>query len=91
MPVDPEPGEEVFFHGHPSWRSLALFYAKGLLVALVLGVIAGVVTRIANHHVQAGWVAAVVVVACLAPATVLVPAAEAKPAEALKLVVTPKV
>ena len=55
--MDPEPGEEIFFHGHPSWRSLALFYAKGLLVALVAGIIAGVVTRVANHHVQAGWVA----------------------------------
>ena len=63
--VDPEPGEEVFFHGHPSWRSLALFYAKGLLAALVAGIIAGVVTRVANHHVQAGWVAAAVVVVFL--------------------------
>jgi uncharacterized membrane protein YdbT with pleckstrin-like domain len=63
--VDPEPGEEVFFHGHPSWRSLALFYAKGLLVALVVGIIAGVVTRVANHHVQAGWVSAAVVVVFL--------------------------
>lgn len=54
--MDPEPGEEIFFHGHPSWRSLAQFYAKGLLVALIAGLIAGVVTRIAAHHVQVGWV-----------------------------------
>jgi uncharacterized membrane protein YdbT with pleckstrin-like domain len=64
--VDPEPGEEIFFHGHPSWRSLALFYAKGLVAALLAGVIAGVVTRIANHHVQAGWVSVAVVVLFLA-------------------------
>jgi uncharacterized membrane protein YdbT with pleckstrin-like domain len=63
--VDPEPGEEIFFHGHPSWRSLALFYAKGLLLALLAGVIAGVVTRIAANHVQVGWVIVAVVVVFL--------------------------
>ncbi len=64
--MDPEPGEEIFFHGHPSWRSLALFYAKGLVVVLLGGVIAGVVTRISAHHVQAGWVSVAVVVVFLA-------------------------
>jgi uncharacterized membrane protein YdbT with pleckstrin-like domain len=64
--VDPEPGEEIFFHGHPSWRSLALFYAKGLVLALLAGVIAGVVTRIAAGHVQVGWVIVAVVVVFLA-------------------------
>jgi uncharacterized membrane protein YdbT with pleckstrin-like domain len=63
--VDPEPGEEIFFHGHPSWRSLGLFYAKGLIAALVAGIIAGVVTRIASHHVQVGWVIVAVVVVFL--------------------------
>ncbi len=63
--MDPEPGEEIFFHGHPSWRSLALFYAKGLVAALVAGVIAGVVTRIADHHVQVGWVIVAVLVVFL--------------------------
>ena len=59
--MDPEPGEEIFFHGHPSWRSLGLFYAKGLFWVLVAGIIAGIVTRISAHHVQAGWVSAAVV------------------------------
>jgi uncharacterized membrane protein YdbT with pleckstrin-like domain len=63
--VDPEPGEEIFFHGHPSWRSLALFYAKGLAAALLAGVIAGVVTRITAHRVQVGWVIVAVVVVFL--------------------------
>jgi uncharacterized membrane protein YdbT with pleckstrin-like domain len=63
--VDPQPGEEIFFHGHPSWRSLGLFYAKGLIAALVAGIIAGVVTRIASHHVQVGWVIVAVVVVFL--------------------------
>jgi uncharacterized membrane protein YdbT with pleckstrin-like domain len=69
-PVDPEPGEEIFFHGHPSWRSLALFYAKGLVAALLAGVIAGVVTRVASHHVQVGWVIAAVVVVFLVLAAI---------------------
>jgi uncharacterized membrane protein YdbT with pleckstrin-like domain len=63
--VDPEPGEEIFFHGHPSWRSLAIFYAEGLALALLAGVIAGVVTRIAANHVQVGWVIVAVVVVFL--------------------------
>jgi uncharacterized membrane protein YdbT with pleckstrin-like domain len=60
--VDPEPGEQVFFHGHPSWRSMLAFYLRGLLAAIVAGVIAGLVTRIANGGVQAGWVGAAVLV-----------------------------
>jgi uncharacterized membrane protein YdbT with pleckstrin-like domain len=60
--VDPEPGEEVFFHGHPSWRSMLAFYVRGLLTAVVAGVIAGVVTRLANGGVQAGWVSTAVLV-----------------------------
>jgi uncharacterized membrane protein YdbT with pleckstrin-like domain len=64
-PVDAEPGEEIFFHGHPSWRSLAAFYAKGLMAALLAGVIAGVATRIAANHVQVGWVIVAVVVVFL--------------------------
>ncbi len=63
--MDPEPGEEIFFHGHPSWRSLALFYAKGLLAALVAGVIVGLVTRISAKHVQVGWVILAVAVVFL--------------------------
>jgi uncharacterized membrane protein YdbT with pleckstrin-like domain len=61
-PMDPEPGEEVFFHGHPSWRAMLAFYIKGLLVAVVVGVIAGIVTAIANGSVNVAIVAAVVVV-----------------------------
>jgi uncharacterized membrane protein YdbT with pleckstrin-like domain len=57
-----ESGEQVYFHGHPSWRSILDFYFKGLLVAIVAGAIAGVVTRVANHKVNVGVVAAVVAV-----------------------------
>jgi uncharacterized membrane protein YdbT with pleckstrin-like domain len=54
--VDPEPGEVVFFHGHPSWRSLALFYVKGLLITLVLGIVAGIASAAADRTVQVDWV-----------------------------------
>ena len=33
-------GEQVIFEGHPSWRSILAFYFKGLLIAIVAGVIA---------------------------------------------------
>lgn len=60
--MDPEPGEAIFFHGHPSWLALAPFYLKGLALSLVAGVAAGLVTAISAGHVQAGWVVALVVV-----------------------------
>jgi uncharacterized membrane protein YdbT with pleckstrin-like domain len=37
------PGEQVIFEGHPSWRAILGFYLKGILVAIVLGVIAKLV------------------------------------------------
>ena len=37
------PGEQVIFQGHPSWRAILGFYLKGLVVAVVLGVIAKLV------------------------------------------------
>jgi uncharacterized membrane protein YdbT with pleckstrin-like domain len=33
------PGEQVIFEGHPSWRAILGFYLKGILVAVVIGVI----------------------------------------------------
>ena len=61
--MDPETGEEVFFHGHPSWLSMVSFYVKGLLAAVIVGVLAGGVIPIAAGHVQpAGWSSLVLVV-----------------------------
>jgi uncharacterized membrane protein YdbT with pleckstrin-like domain len=54
--VDPEPNEVVFFHGHPSWRSMTPFYAKGLLSSVAAGVIAGLVSALVSGHVEVGWV-----------------------------------
>src|SRR3954451_18587318 len=61
--MDPEPGEEVFFHGHPSWRSMIAFYIKGLLLSVLAGVITGIVTRIASSSVSVPWIIAVMLIA----------------------------
>jgi uncharacterized membrane protein YdbT with pleckstrin-like domain len=60
--VDPEPGEQVFFHGHPSWRSMLAFYIRGLLAAVLAGVIAGLITRVTGRSVDAAWVTVAVLV-----------------------------
>jgi uncharacterized membrane protein YdbT with pleckstrin-like domain len=57
-----EQQEHVLFDGHPSWRSTPGFHVKGILAAVLAGVIAGLVTRIAAGHVQVGWVIAAVLV-----------------------------
>jgi uncharacterized membrane protein YdbT with pleckstrin-like domain len=64
--VDPEPGEEVFFHGHPSWRALFGFYVKGVFIAVIAGAIAGLVTRLSSRSVSVGWVTTVVLVVFVA-------------------------
>jgi uncharacterized membrane protein YdbT with pleckstrin-like domain len=38
------PGEQVLFEGHPSWRSILDFYLKGVVLVLVVGAIAYVIT-----------------------------------------------
>jgi uncharacterized membrane protein YdbT with pleckstrin-like domain len=60
--VDPRPGEAVFFHGHPSWRSMLGFYLKGFVLAIAVGVVIGIVTDLADSSVKAGFVALGVVV-----------------------------
>src|SRR4051812_42265494 len=44
MSVNLHPGERVIFEGHPSWRAILGFYLKGVLVAVILGVIAKLVS-----------------------------------------------
>ena len=55
-----ERDEQVFFHGHPSWRSILDFYFKGVFLAVAAGAIAGLVTAITDGHVGVGWVVAAV-------------------------------
>ena len=63
--MEPEPGERVFFIGHPSWRSILGFYIVGFLAAVLAGALAGLVTAIAVGHVQIGWIILVVAAALL--------------------------
>jgi uncharacterized membrane protein YdbT with pleckstrin-like domain len=60
-----EPGEQVFFHGHPSWRGILSFYLKGLVLAIIVGALAGGITAIASSGVKAEWVIVAVLVVFL--------------------------
>jgi uncharacterized membrane protein YdbT with pleckstrin-like domain len=53
-----EPGEQVFFHGHPSWLSMPGLYVKGLVGALIAGVLAGLASAgtASTGKVHSGWV-----------------------------------
>ncbi|HUB98353.1 MAG TPA: PH domain-containing protein [Solirubrobacterales bacterium] len=44
MSLNLSPGEQVIFEGHPSWRAILGFYLKGIVVAVILGVIAKLVS-----------------------------------------------
>ncbi len=60
--VDPEPGERVFYHGHPAWGSMLAFYIKGFVAAIVLGALVGIISALTNRTVQTPWIAATVAV-----------------------------
>lgn len=61
MSLNLSQGEQVIFEGHPSWRAILGFYLKGLLVAVVLGVIA----KLANGNGSAFLVVLVVLAVTL--------------------------
>jgi uncharacterized membrane protein YdbT with pleckstrin-like domain len=42
--MDLSPGEQIIFQGHPSWRAILGFYLKGVAIAIVLGIIAALVS-----------------------------------------------
>jgi uncharacterized membrane protein YdbT with pleckstrin-like domain len=67
--VERDRGEQVLFHGHPSWRSMLRFHLSGLLWAILAGVVAGLVSSAAWGHVSTAWVAAAVL-AVLGPGIV---------------------
>ncbi|HEX3736236.1 MAG TPA: PH domain-containing protein [Solirubrobacterales bacterium] len=41
-------GEQIIFQGHPSWRAILGFYLKGLVIAIVLGIIAKLLSSTAT-------------------------------------------
>ncbi len=65
----PDPAEHVFFHGHPSWRSMLAFYLKGLAAAVLLGALVGLASAGADDKVRAPWVIAAVLVVFVAGLT----------------------
>src|SRR6201991_3028604 len=44
-------GEQIIFEGHPSWRAILGFYLKGVVIAIVLGIIAKLVSSTASVFV----------------------------------------
>jgi uncharacterized membrane protein YdbT with pleckstrin-like domain len=46
--MDLSPGEQIIFQGHPSWRAIIGFYLKGVAIAIVLGIIAKLVSSTAS-------------------------------------------
>jgi uncharacterized membrane protein YdbT with pleckstrin-like domain len=42
--MDLSPDEKIIFQGHPSWRAILGFYLKGVAIAIVLGIIAKLVS-----------------------------------------------
>lgn len=43
-PMDLSSDEKIIFQGHPSWRAILGFYLKGVAIAIVLGIIAKLVS-----------------------------------------------
>lgn len=65
-----EDDEKIIYEGHPSWRGILSFYAKGAGIIIVAAAIAALVTRITGDSID--WVpVALVVVAGLAIVTVV--------------------
>jgi uncharacterized membrane protein YdbT with pleckstrin-like domain len=54
-------GEYVIYEGHPSWRGILSFYARGVLVAAVAGGIAALASLAFDDGVNAAWVSGAVV------------------------------
>ena len=61
-PMEAGTGERVIFHGHPSWRSMLGFHVKGFLLAVAVGVAAGVVSAGVTGREVAAWVVAGVLI-----------------------------
>jgi uncharacterized membrane protein YdbT with pleckstrin-like domain len=54
--VESQPGETVFFHGHPSWLSMTPFLVRWMVVSLVAGIAAGIASIVADGREQTSWV-----------------------------------
>jgi uncharacterized membrane protein YdbT with pleckstrin-like domain len=61
--VDLQPGENLIYQGHPSWRAILGFYLKGIAVAAVAGVIVKLVEDTGTAVVVAAAIVGVTVLA----------------------------
>jgi uncharacterized membrane protein YdbT with pleckstrin-like domain len=61
--VDLQPGENLIYQGHPSWRAILGFYLKGIAVGLVAGAIATALESIGLGLLTLAIVAGVTVLA----------------------------
>ena len=58
-----QPGEQVLYEGHPSWRSILALYLKGLAATALLCLVVALVTRyITGDDVDSGLVTIVALV-----------------------------
>ena len=55
------PGEQVIFEGHPSWRSILGFYIKGIAITAALALIVGLVTMVIEDETNVGLVTIVAI------------------------------
>ena len=60
--MDLEPGEQIIFEGHPSWRSILGFYVKGLGLVILSGAATAGITRAAGDEIDWGLVTVVALV-----------------------------
>jgi uncharacterized membrane protein YdbT with pleckstrin-like domain len=59
------PGEEMVFHGHPSWRAVLTFYVGGIAIVAVAAAIGALVSGVAVAILAGAVVLAIVIVAGL--------------------------
>ncbi|MGH2952941.1 MAG: PH domain-containing protein [Solirubrobacterales bacterium] len=57
-----QPGEQVLYEGHPSWRSILGFYIKGLLVTAVVCAIVALISGLGEGGADAGLVTIIALV-----------------------------
>ena len=56
------PGEQVIFEGHPSWRAILGFYIKGILLTAAVALLVALGTSVFGDEVDSGLVTIVAVV-----------------------------
>jgi uncharacterized membrane protein YdbT with pleckstrin-like domain len=61
--VDLQSGERVIYQGHPSWRAIIGFYLKGILAAIVVGVIVKLIDSTGTGVLAFAVIAAITIVA----------------------------